>query len=363
MDFHLFDSNSDISVDKEIKKEEKEFDINKIIENKLDKVQSSLTTVVGEEDRLVIEKVDVALDSDGREEKVEVEEEEAILKNKKSISFFNLFKKINYSKTSISNAHHLNSENENSDKDKENILVKDNETNFHSFFTHIKNNFKFKSNSTSEQKEEKEAVISTTTSTREKEEVFTTSSDKDKEELQQKIEIDQPIIDKMDSSLTETDILAKQISKISSSLEVTKSSTIDYTQLTSQIADSSLIPNETDNNFSPFTDNINQQKKDDQDNQITNNIIETESMDNQNHEYIDDSNKESIENNQHTTTSPKTFKPVILPIDNENDFNRVETIEIIDEYIFDSPNPILYYTNNGKEEEISEIIIEDKFVE
>jgi len=341
-EFHLFDNGSDTSVDNEAKKVEKEIDINKLIDNRLEKVQSSLTTVVGEDENIEVEKVEV-VDSDRKEG-------EEILKSKKSKSFLSLFKKSNRSKSSIANTQQIeidNNENNNDDKENNNDVIKDNKTNSHSFFTHIKHNFKSKTTSEQQQEELQQ----------EQEEIFTTSTDKNEEELQQEIENDLPIsYEKMDSSLTETDILAKQISNLSSSFDIDKnSSTVDYTQLSNQIAESSLITNEADYIFSLYSDNINQQEEDKQNYQMNSNEIKNESS---------SMNNQTMENeNIPPTSSQKTFKPVVLPIDNENNFNIVDTIEIIDEYIFDSPNPILYYTNGGKEEEISEIIIEDRFIE
>jgi len=104
---------------------------------------------------------------------------------------------------------------------------------------------------------------------------------------------------------------------------------------------------------------------------IISNINQSESVESssfyQNHQYFTkkETKTEIVINNEHNqnTSSKKTFKPVILPIEKENDFNKVETIEVIDEYVFNCPKPFIFYTKDGKKEEISEILIEDVIIE
>ncbi|ORX52262.1 hypothetical protein BCR36DRAFT_369638 [Piromyces finnis] len=310
MDFYLFENNSESSINNDVKEEEE--NNNNFIDNRLEKVQSSLTTVIGGED---LEKIDVLVDNNEKKE-------EKFLKKKNTNFFFSMFKKKN--SHSISQAHHIDINSTDN-----NNLIKNKKTNSFSYFSLFKNNFIIKSKNTSEKKE-----------------IVKTSNEE--KSIQQEIENDQVIsFEKMNSSLTETDIFAKQISKISSSFEINNSSTVNYTR-------SSL-----NHNGSEY---INQQKNYNQNDDVINHEIETESSSAIDYHYYD--NSDYLENNNiHHSSSQKIFKPVILPIDKENGFNKVETIEIIDEYIFDSPKPYIYYTNDGKEVEISEIIIEDRFME
>jgi len=212
-------------------------------------------------------------------------------------------------------------------------------------------------------------------------------------------------LDKMDSSLTETDILAKQVSKISSSTEMNQSSaTIDYTQPQNQISMSSLnlkstfIPQNSDqtiliqNNIMIHEDyphsfqKVISQEKELKLKKEKNHIVMPTSE-----EVNDDLKKKSspppqpqpqpqqqeqpkkssieIKNNNNTTSQKppllpkKTFKPVVLPIDNENDFNKVDSIEVIDEYIIKCQKPFILHTENGEDREVNEIVIEDEITE
>jgi len=227
-----------------------------------------------------------------------------------------------------------------------------------------------------------------------------------KQEQEQKPEIKQEEslavnLDKMDSSLTETDILAKQVSKISSLTEMNQSSlTLDYTQPQNQISLSSLnlkssfMPQNSDqtiliqNNIMVYEDYPHSfQKVIRQEKQLKLKEEKGQIVMPTSKEANDDLKKPSkpspspqlqpqqqgqpkkldteTKNNNPPPSTPqtKTFKPVVLPIDNENNFNKVDTIEVIDEYVIKCHKPFIIHTDNGEDQEVNEIVIEDEITE
>ncbi|KAG4084429.1 hypothetical protein H8356DRAFT_192139 [Neocallimastix lanati (nom. inval.)] len=345
--------------------------VNKI-ENKLQKYQSSLATMVADVDVIDVANINIINDN------FNIDINKEILHKKKGwSSLITLFKK----------SKQFNSEKQiiNDDENDKNLnILKSINTNFNLSNSNVKNFNK----------------------TSQKEEIKLFNSFEKENQNQKEIEKynnNFNNLDKMDSSLTETDILARQISRISDSIETANNELNDYTQLLNNssinennafvdtninLSSATIVDQNTNDDLaskietkSSSNKQLKQIKKSSSQklSEIVNDINNSEIKKNEINKYISSNSsncesqlihkteKEIVESENikytTTTTTKKVFSPVILPIDKENDFSKVDTIEIIDEYIFNCSKPCLFNTNEGKKEEIYEILIEDKFSE